>query len=67
MDNEKVQQHANDQREEAKRILNRLFSMGDNTTSPEVDRAVDCIISASILESVLLFSQGAKEIKNKTT
>lgn len=46
----KAQEQANIQRAEAKRLLNAAFCYGENITSETVDRAIDCIISAAILE-----------------
>lgn len=50
-------------RAEAKRLLNSAFNWGENITSTAVDRAIDCIISAALLESMLVIQQGYAEAK----
>jgi len=54
----KAQEQADIQRAEAKRLLNSAFGWGENITSEAVDRAIDCIISAAILETVLVANAG---------
>lgn len=53
-----AQEQADIQRAEAKRLLNSAFGWGENITSEAVDRAIDCIISAAMLEAVLVVNQG---------
>ena len=57
----KAQEQADIQREEAKRLLNSAFEWGENITCEAVDRAIDCIISAAMLEAVLVINQGMQE------
>jgi hypothetical protein len=69
----KTQEQADIQRSEAKRLLNSAFGWGENVTSETVDRAIDCIISAAILEARLVITstkgmleQVAKNAANRT-
>jgi len=49
------QEAADSQRAEAKELLNSLFPWGkEGTSSGAVDRIVDCIIGAALIESALL-------------
>ena len=57
----KTQEQADIQRSEAKRLLNSAFGWDENVTSEAVDQAIDCIISAAILEAVLIINQGMLE------
>ena len=65
VDKDNAQDQADIQRAEAKRLLNSAFNFGENTTSLAVDRAIDCIISAAVLESMLVLKQGLGEAKLK--
>lgn len=46
----KAKEQANIQRAEAKQLLNAAFGWGENISNQAVDRAIDCIISAALLE-----------------
>lgn len=56
-----VQEQADIQRAEAKRLLNAAFALGESMSSHAVDRAIDCILSAAILEAVVVINQGLRE------
>ena len=45
-----IQEQADIQRAEAKRLLNLAFGWGENIASETVNRAVDCTIGAALLE-----------------
>lgn len=55
-----AQEQADIQRAEAKRLLNSAFGWGENITSEAVDRAVDCIIGAAILEISAIHQEAAR-------
>jgi len=57
----KAQETANAQRDEAKRMLCSAIGLPENIGSGAIDRAVDCIISAAILEAVMVINQGMQE------
>ncbi len=64
----KAQEQADIQRAEAKRLLNLAFGYGENITSEAVDRAIDCIISAAMLEAVLVVNDGMQSsMANRAT
>ena len=50
----KARQVADQQRAEAKQLLNNILGLSPENSSNAVDRVVDCIISAAMLEVVLL-------------
>ena len=54
----KVKDEADAQRNEAKKMLNAAFGMPKDISSGSIDRSVDCIISAAMLEVVMVISQG---------
>ena len=47
---ETLKEQADLQRSEAKRLLNSAFGWGEGITADAVDRAVDCIVGAAMLE-----------------
>jgi len=57
----KVQEQADIQRAEAKRLLCRVFETSA-LRADGIDRVVDCIISAALLEMSVLQSQAVKEV-----
>jgi hypothetical protein len=57
----KVQDEANLQREEAKRLMLKHFCIRSNESNGDIERIVDCIISASILESMLIINEGMRK------
>lgn len=54
----KAQETADAQRAEAKNMLCRAAGIPEDIMSDAIDRAVDCIISAAVLEAVMIFRQG---------
>lgn len=50
----KAQEQASIRRAEAKRLLNSVFGWRENVTSEAVDRAIDCIIGAALLEMIAI-------------
>lgn len=58
----KAQEQADIHRARAKRLLNSEFGWGDNITSEAVNMAIDCIITAAMLEAVMVVNQGLQEI-----
>ena len=64
----KAKEQADIQRAEAKRLLNSAFGWGENIASGAVDRAIDCIISAAMLEAVLVVNEGMQSsVANRAT
>jgi len=63
----KAQEAANEQRKEAKRMLYSAIGLPENTGSNAIDRAVDCIISAAVLEAVMIVKQGMQEREENRT
>ena len=57
----KAQEQADIQRAEAKQMLNNALGLPEHITSSAIDRAVDCIISAALIECVLAFQQGLRK------
>ena len=57
----KAQETADAQRAEAKNMLCRAAGLPEDIMSGAIDRAVDCIISAAVLEAVMIISQGMQE------
>lgn len=57
----KAQETLDAQRAEAKNMLCRCFGLRDDIMSGEIDRAVDCIIGAAVLEAVMVITQGMQE------
>lgn len=55
-----IQEQADRQRAEAKRLLNTMFGIGENIASVAIDRAVDCIISAALLEMAAIQEKAAE-------
>jgi len=55
-----AQEQADIQRAEAKRLFNSLFGWGEYITSDTVDRVVDCIIGAAILEMSAIHQEAAR-------
>jgi len=63
-----AQEQADIQRAEAKRLLNSAFGWGENIASEAVDRAVDCIIGAAILEISAIHQEAARNAnRNRAT
>ena len=62
---EKAQEAADALREEAKRRLCSAFGLPPEVSSEAVNRAVDCIIGAAILETVIVINEGAKKHENR--
>ena len=54
-----AKQEANKLRSEAKENLHRLFNIPQGFGSEQIDRAVDCIIGAAILEVSALVDEAA--------
>lgn len=50
-------------RDEAKTLLQQAFKIPKNCASETVDRIIDCIIGAAVIESALLQGQALKTIK----
>jgi hypothetical protein len=57
----KAQEQADAQRNEAKRMLCSAIGLPENIGSGAIDRAVDCIIGAAVLEAVIIITQGMQE------
>ena len=55
-----LQEQADIQRAEAKRLLNSAFGWDENITSEAVNKAVDCIIGAAILEISAIHEEAAR-------
>lgn len=55
-----IQQNSEDMRHEAKTRLNRLMKIPEGYGSGEVERFVDCIIGAAILEMSYIYSEASK-------
>jgi hypothetical protein len=53
-----AQEQADIQRAEAKEIFQKLFKVHEGFINPDIDRAVDCIISAALLEAVIVMQKG---------
>ena len=63
-----AQEQADIQREEAKRLLNVAFGLNENYRNSDIDRVIDCIISAAILEAMVIINQGMQEsMANRAT
>ena len=60
----KLQETADAQRDEAKRMLCSAIGLPDGIMSGSIDRAVDCIISAAMLEAVLAYNKALKDQGN---
>lgn len=58
---EEVQKSADELRAEAKRHFNGLMGYPENISSENVDRIVDCIISAAMLEVAALNAQAVNQ------
>jgi hypothetical protein len=58
-----VQEQADIQRAEAKRLLTSLFGWGEGIGSEAIDRAVDCIIGAAILEISAIHEEAARNAR----
>ncbi len=56
----KAKNEADAQRAEAKRLLNLAFRIPEDVHSNLVDAAVDCIISAALLECAALMHEANK-------
>lgn len=57
----KSQETADAQRAEAKSLLCEELGLPGNIMSGAIDRAVDCIIGAAVLEAVMVINQGMQE------
>jgi predicted nucleic acid-binding protein len=63
-----IEEQAQLQRDEAKRLLTALIYKGglpDKLSSLSVDRIVDCIISAAILEVTALYANALRDVRGK--
>jgi len=59
----KAQEQADIQRAEAKRLLQAAFGFSGDTTNKDIDRTVDCIIGAALLEMVSMYETVSLEKK----
>lgn len=57
----KAQETADAQRNEAKHLARRLLGIAEGESNGMAERMVDCIISAAILEAVMVINQGMRE------
>jgi len=57
----KAKETADAQRKEAKEMLCSAIGLPEDVMSGAVDRAVDCIISAAVLELSMIINQVARE------
>jgi hypothetical protein len=48
---------ADEQRAEAKRLICSAIGLPENISSSAIERAVDCIISAAMLEAVMVINE----------
>ena len=62
----KEKEIADAQRSEAKTMLCRAIGLPEDTMSVAIDRAVDCIISAALLEATIVICNGMKEHSSNT-
>ena len=63
-----AQKQAEIQRAEAKRLINKAFKVEENTESELLNRLIDCIIGAAILEITAIYQEASqKESLNKAT
>lgn len=58
------QEEADKLRHEAKQIIKSVFNNFDGHTDETLERLIDCIISAAVLETVAIYSQSAKNNSN---
>lgn len=57
----KAQEAADAQRHEAKVILRRQFGIAEGESNGTIERFVDCIIGAAMLEAVIVINKGMQE------
>jgi len=57
-------QKADELRQEAKDILYTLLGLPNGFSSDSIDRLVDCIIGAAIIESAILFQQASAKVED---
>jgi hypothetical protein len=65
MSPQEIQATADAQREEAKRMLYSAFRLPAGFSSETIDRAVDCIISAAKLETMIIINEKMQEVRGK--
>jgi hypothetical protein len=65
MSPQEIKATAEAQREEAKKMLSSAVGLPANISSGTIDRAVDCIIGAAMLEITIIISEGMQEAKAK--
>lgn len=55
------QEEADKLRHEAKQIIKSVFNNPDGYTDEILERLIDCIISAAVLETVAIYNQAIKK------
>ena len=64
----KAQEAADAQRHEAKQLMRRLLWIAEGESNGMAERLVDCLISAAMLEAVLVVNEGMQQrIANRAT
>lgn len=61
----RAREAANAQRNEAKQILLRLFGISEGESNGAVERVVDCIIGAVVLESAMMLDEALKGLPHE--
>jgi len=55
-----TQEQSDKLRQEAKDILNKFFGMPENTSNQALDRIIDCIIGAAVLQVAATMEEATK-------